>query len=68
MYQDPKYMSLKDRAESIKRGLQATPEPKKVDTPNPAQMESFFKTKSAVANAKHEYISRKFQLIKKSKS
>jgi hypothetical protein len=65
MYQDPKYMSLKDRAESIKRGLQATPEPKKVDIPNPAQMESFFKTQAAVGNAKQKYISNKFQLIKK---
>ena len=58
-------MNLKNRAEILKKGLQATPEPKKVDISNPAQMESFFKTKSAVANAKHEYISRKFQLIKK---
>ena len=58
-------MNLKNRAEIFKKGLEATPEPKKVDTLNPAQMESFFKTKSAVANAKHEYISRKFQLIKK---
>jgi len=66
MYQDPKYMSLKDRAESIKRGLEATPEPKKVDDlPNPVQMENFFKTQAAVANAKQKYISNKFQLIKK---
>lgn len=58
-------MNLKNRAEIFKKGLESTPETPKVDTPNPAQMESFFKTKSAVANAKHEYISRKFQLIKK---
>jgi hypothetical protein len=52
------YMNVKNRAELFKKGLEATPEPKKFVMPD-------YKTRYAISDAKQKYVIDKFQLIKK---
>ena len=51
-------MNLKNRAELFKKGLEATPEPKKFVMPD-------YKTRYAISDAKQKYVIDKFKLIKK---